>query len=341
MAYASRKGFLLLSLTLALLSAGGVSSSLRWKIVGPGGGGSMFHPAISPHNPNLAVLNCDMTGAYITTDGGTSWREFNLRTTLGAFAFDPKRANILYAGSDGVFRSDDRGRTWRLIFPDPKTTQEQMVGDHADHYFTSTNPVWPGNGTEVQAIRVDPDDTNRVYVAIALWGVPQIYFTLDGGKTWQASATFGNETVLRLFVDPASSLDHRRLVQVTDQSIYSVDTLAGTAQSLAMPAFTIRDAAGAKDPKSGALLLFVTTDVGVRKSSDGGQHWQSINSLRNIAPSYTMITVAEANPNILYIGADPDLATGGNYGILKSTDGGNTWKWVHHVQDWPDPLSTA
>ena len=99
----------LAALAFAMLCAGDVSNSLRWRIIGPGGGGTMFHPAISPHDPNLAVLNCDMTGAYITKDGGTSWREFNLRTTVGAFAFDPVQPNILYAGSDGVFRSDDRG----------------------------------------------------------------------------------------------------------------------------------------------------------------------------------------------------------------------------------------
>jgi len=337
MMHASRRGCLVFALALALLSAGGSSNSIQWKIVGPGGGGSMFHPAISPHDPNLAVLTCDMTGAYITKDAGASWRQFNLRTTLGAFAFDPAHSDVLYAGSDGVFRSDDRGEKWRLVFPDPKTAEERMVGDHAEHYFISTDPIWPGNGTEVQAIRVDPDDTDRVYVAIAWWGTPRLYYTLDGGQTWRASVTFGDETVLNLFVDPASSLKHRRLMQVTDRGVYSVDIAGASARSLTAPALAIRDAAGAKDPKSGALVLFVTTDHGVWKSSDGGQHWKTINSLRSFAPSYTKITVAERNPRILYIGADPDIATGGEYGILKSANGGDSWTWVHHVRNWQDP----
>src|SRR6185369_14873847 len=108
------------------------------------------------------------------------------RTTVGAFAFDPVHPNILYAGSDGVFRSADGGGTWRLVFPDPKTTQDRMVGDHADHYFYSTDPIWPGNGATVQAIRVDPDNADRVYVAIAWWGAPRLYYTLDAGQNWQA-----------------------------------------------------------------------------------------------------------------------------------------------------------
>lgn len=308
-----------------------------WTKLGPGGGGSMFHPAVSPHDPNLAVLNCDMTGAYITKDGGVSWREFNLRTTIGAFAFDPADPNVMYAGSDGVFRSDDRGQTWRLVFPDPKTEQDRMVGDHADHYFFSTDPLWPGAGTAVQAIRVDPEDARRVYIAMATWGEPRIYYSLDGGNTWNASIGFGSQTALNLFVDPTSGLNARRLVLVTDGGIYSVDLTASSSRSLAAPALAIRDAAGARDPRSGALVLYVTTDQGVWKSIDGGQNWTPVAALRGLAPSYTKVTAAEKDPRIVYIGADPDLRTGGEYGILKSADGGGTWAWVHHVQDWRDP----
>ncbi|HWR52404.1 MAG TPA: hypothetical protein VN428_14930 [Bryobacteraceae bacterium] len=308
-----------------------------WKIIGPGGGGSMFHPTISPHDPNLAVLSCDMTGAYITKDGGTSWREFNLRTTVSAFAFDPVHPNVVYAGSDGLFRSDDRGETWRLVFPDPKITQERMVGDHAEHAFHSTDPIWPGAGAQVQAIRVDPDNADRVYVAIAWWGAPRLFYTLDGGNTWRASATLGNQTVLNLFVDPTTGLDSRRLVVVTNANVYSVDIGTGSSGALAPPATAIRDVAGARDPDSGALVLYVTTAEGVWKSGDGGQSWQTIRSLQGFAPGYTRITAAERNPRILYVGADPDLSSGSEYGILKSTDGGETWAWVHHVQNWRDP----
>jgi len=329
---------------VAQIAGSSTQSNLRltvqretWTRLGPGGGGSMFHPAVSPHDPNLAVLNCDMTGAYITKDGGVSWREFNLRTTVGAFAFDPVDANVLYAGSDGVFRSDDRGQTWRLVFPNPETAQDRMVGDHADHYFLSTDPLWPGAGTEVQAIRVDPDDARRVYIAMATWGSPQLYYSLDRGSTWNASVGFGSQTVLNLFVDPTSSLNARRLVLVTDSNIHSVDLTASSSRSLAAPALSIRDAAGAKDPSTGTLVLYLTTDHDVWKSANGGQRWTPMAGLRSFAPSYTKITAAERDPRIVYVGADPDLSTGSEYGILKSTDGGGTWAWVHHVQNWRDP----
>ena len=73
------------------------------------------------------------------------------------------------------------------------------------------------------------------------------------------------------------------------------------------------------------------------RSSDGGQNWSPITSLHGFAPSFTKITVAERNPAILYIGADPDTSNGSEYGILKSTDGGKSWTWVHHVRNWHDP----
>jgi hypothetical protein len=43
-----------------------------WRILGPGGGGSLFHPTVSPHDSRTALVACDMTGAYLTHDGGAS-----------------------------------------------------------------------------------------------------------------------------------------------------------------------------------------------------------------------------------------------------------------------------
>ena len=50
-----------------------------FRVIGPGGGGAMFNPTISPHDPNTVLISCDMTGSYITHDGGRTWRMFNLR----------------------------------------------------------------------------------------------------------------------------------------------------------------------------------------------------------------------------------------------------------------------
>ena len=94
----------------------------------------MASPTISPNDPKLIVLRCDMTGAYITHDGGLSWRMFNLRGGMSSFAFDPNNPKRIYAGGAALWRSDDTGATWSMVFPDPaKKTVEHQNGDHSDY----------------------------------------------------------------------------------------------------------------------------------------------------------------------------------------------------------------
>src|SRR3954468_14494406 len=61
----------------ALLFAGAARYD-KWEVVGPGGGGGQFSPTISPHTPSDVLAACDMTGSFISHDGGESWRMFNL-----------------------------------------------------------------------------------------------------------------------------------------------------------------------------------------------------------------------------------------------------------------------
>src|ERR1700710_3076775 len=50
-----------------------------WGFIGSGGGGAMFYPTFSPHDPKFAFVACDMTGSYVTYDGGGSWAMVNSR----------------------------------------------------------------------------------------------------------------------------------------------------------------------------------------------------------------------------------------------------------------------
>ena len=120
-------------------------------------------PGHQPARPEVVVLGCDMTGAYITADGGASWRMFNLGSVPTAFAFDPSRPQTLYAGAAAVYRSDDSGRTWRMVLPDPaKNTVARSIGDHGDRVLFTDDPAYPGSGRSVtiHAIAVDEDDSN-------------------------------------------------------------------------------------------------------------------------------------------------------------------------------------
>jgi hypothetical protein len=138
-----------------------------WRVVGPGGGGTMRRPAISPHDPRVVVEGCDMTGSYITKDAGESWRMFQLGWVTEAFAFDPKDENVIYAGTGALWRSEDGGKSWAMVFPDPgRHTVEHGWGDHADIVYTTDDPLYPsGLDVNVQAIAIDPADNRRLVIA--------------------------------------------------------------------------------------------------------------------------------------------------------------------------------
>ncbi|MCK5462668.1 MAG: hypothetical protein KAI95_06615, partial [Bacteroidales bacterium] len=70
-----------------------------WGFIGPGGGGAMFNPAINPADPDHVFVACDMTGSYVTNDGGRKWRMFNLKGVSRFFVFDPGNSDLVYAGT--------------------------------------------------------------------------------------------------------------------------------------------------------------------------------------------------------------------------------------------------
>ena len=103
------------------------------RIVGPGGGGAMYHVTINPLDAREVLLSCDMTGAYISHDRGHHWRMFNLRGSVRFFAFDPGQRGTIYAATDVLWSSHDDGKTWQMVWPKPSTVRAiVMDSDHAD-----------------------------------------------------------------------------------------------------------------------------------------------------------------------------------------------------------------
>ena len=109
------------------------ASEAAWEVIGPGGGGSTFYPTFSYYDPERIVIRCDMTGTYLSADGGQSWEMFNFPGGARAFAFDPQNADVVYVGAKGLHRTRDGGRTWELVFPRREEIEKaSYLSDHAD-----------------------------------------------------------------------------------------------------------------------------------------------------------------------------------------------------------------
>ena len=95
-----------------------------WTNLGLGGGGGIFCPVSSPHDPTLMFCTSDMSGVYRSTDSGRTWRMLPYDQISGAItdsiAFHPTDPNVLYClpggyGSPQLHVSRDKGITWQIV----------------------------------------------------------------------------------------------------------------------------------------------------------------------------------------------------------------------------------
>jgi hypothetical protein len=286
-----------------------------WKIIGPGGAGAMFLPTVSPHDPNLVLEHCDMTGAYISHDAGRSWRMFNLRGTITAFAFDPKDPKVIYAANQELFRSDDTGRTWRMVFPDPKrNTVEHMIDDHAMGQLTTDDPAYP-RGTRIRQIAIDPADSNRIYVALAGGsGRLALCYSVDRGVTWQRVRESAKEEAVLLYFD-------RRIRLVTGASVLTLES--GNWKAAAGPS-----AAPIEFASAGGGMLYATSADGVFSSADGGKSWKAIGGGLADSPRFHAVACSEKHPETVYAALNYPSSQRRS-AIAKTTDGGAHWTVVY------------
>jgi photosystem II stability/assembly factor-like uncharacterized protein len=96
-----------------------------------------------------------------------------------ALAVSPSDPKVLYAGGNVVFKSEDRGRTWKPISPDLTRNDKSKQG-------SSGGPVIKDNsGAEVYdaviAITVAPSDPNVIWVGT---DDGEVQVTRDGGGSW-------------------------------------------------------------------------------------------------------------------------------------------------------------
>ena len=238
--------------------------ALRVRNVGPTTGGRVSDFAVDPKNPHTWYVAAASSGLWKTTNHGVTFTpifENYGSFSLGVVVVDPKNSNVIWLGTgennaqrsvdfgDGVYRSADAGRTW--------------------------SNVGLRNSEHIAKILIDPRNSDVVYVAAQgpLWGPGGdrgLYKTIDGGKTWNAVLTAGENTgVSDAAFDPrnpdviyATTWQRRRHVGMA---------LAGGPES------------------------------GIFKTTDGGKTWSRLsNGLPTVNLGRIAVGVSPQNPDVVY-----------------------------------------
>lgn len=305
-----------------------------WRILGPGGGGAQFYPAISPHDPDLVLVACDMTGAYISKDGGRSWRMFELRHPVGFFTFDPVDPKVIYAGAGGLWRSVDRGGTWSLVYPVPDSAPRIiMPDDHASPSILTSQ----GDAGIVTALAVDPEDSKTLYAVIGEPKQSGLYISKDWGAHWQRTEGLAAGS-RKIFVDPRPPQNDRTVYVVGNNSIsirragkwVQTPPPAGVARFLDVSAGFSSD---------GDLTIYAMVAAkasadagdGIVTSSNGGVRWRTVHLADATAgsPEFTGVAACLHHPEVAYVSYE-ELQMGNSafHGVARTSDAGATWTLV-------------
>jgi photosystem II stability/assembly factor-like uncharacterized protein len=321
---------LLLSLFLLLSSSALAVRPGDFKVVGPGGGGAMFNPTISPHDPNTVLVSCDMTGSYVTHDGGQSWRMFNLRGVVRFFVFDPIDPKVMYARATGLWRSADNGESWQLVYPAPDRIKAiVMPSDHADEELVSDDDPMG----LVSALAVDPADSKVLY-ATGDESHLALFVSRDWGKTWTRQNALP-ETPRRIWIDPNSPRESRTLY-LAGAHYVSVRDNAGLRNFPAPKSVRFTDVSLGFTEGS-RQVIYAVSGKGAFVSKDTGRTWQR-SSLPGSGAQVRAVATSRRHGRVAYLSYS-ELALEGKkwMGVAKTENAGKSWQLVWKEADAPAP----
>jgi photosystem II stability/assembly factor-like uncharacterized protein len=311
---------------------------------------------------DLAVHPTDRATWYVAVACGNVWKTVNAGITwtpifdnqvsysIGCVAVDPKNPLVVWVGTgennsqrsvgfgDGVYRSDDGGKTW------------ENVGLKASEH--------------IGKIVLDPRDPSTVYVAAQgpLWtdgGDRGLYKSTDGGKSWKKVLDISPRTgVSDLWYDPrnpdvlyATAYQRRRHVWALidggpESAIYKSTDAGATWKKLknGLPKEDLGRIGLAVSPADPDVVYAVIEAAskkaaGTYRSTDAGGNWEKMGDYSSPSAQYYQ----ELIPDPKVVGRVYSMDTW----MMVTEDGGKTWKRVgekyKHVDNhalWIDPADT-
>ncbi len=341
-------------------SAGGTESKVRltadtfkslpFRSIGPAlTSGRIVDIAVAPDDKRTWYVASAYGGVWKTTNAGTTWTPiFDSQGTssIGCVAVDPSHPLTVWVGTgennsqrsvgwgDGIYRSDDAGRTWRN--------------------------VGLGASEHIGQIAIDPRNSSVVFAAAQgpLWapgGDRGLYKTADGGRTWKRVLKVDEWTgANEVCFDPRNPdilyattyQRHRKVWTLIDggpgsgvwKSTDAGETWTKLAEGLPKDDLgRIGLATSRLEPNVVyAMVEAAGTGGGVYRSTDAGANWEKMNDLASSSPQYYQKLFTDPKqPGRLYA-IDTYLQA--------SDDHGKTWRRAgeksKHVDNhvvWIDP----
>ncbi|KPM33432.1 Glycosyl hydrolase, BNR repeat-containing protein [Croceitalea dokdonensis DOKDO 023] len=311
-------------------------SALQYRTVGPVRGGRVTTVTGIASQPGTFYLGASGGGVWKSEDYGTTWNNVSdgyfETPSIGAIEVAQNDPNIVYVGTGsdglrsnvisgkGMYRSIDGAKTWEAI----GLREAGQIG----------------------AVEIDPTNSNIVWVA-AIGNAFRaneergVYKTTNGGQSWQKvlhiSDSVGFADIELLPGNPNVAYAAAWKAQRKPWTIISggdadeggiYKTVNGGKDwvklTMGLPKGTIGKIDLAVSPADSSILYAIIEapkgEQGLYKSTDQGKSFQHISDdvrLVNRPFYYTNVEVDPTNPDIVYSNANP---------LLKSMDGGHTWK---------------
>lgn len=207
--------------------------------------------------------NIGSYGVYVRDEGDTTWKKITRSNVIsfGLGYFERGQTHRYYlAGGNGLHRSTDEGKTWRVL---TTWTTEEILG------------VVP-----------DPVDSALIYVATPFG----VFKTTDDGTSWHRKMTgFNKWFIQRLIMDPR---DRRTLYAASEDGIYK--TIDGGDHWRTLYASKTQALALFQHPAMPDYFVAGFEDGGVLYSSNSGATWQPASGMIN-STVYTFSSSADGN----------------------------------------------
>jgi photosystem II stability/assembly factor-like uncharacterized protein len=269
-----------------------------WTSLGPGGGWARSL-VVDPRSPSTLYATGD-GGVYRSVDAGENWTALGPAVVLGtpqSLAMDAADSNTLYLAvrGSGVWKSSDAGNNWTLQTSGlPDLLLNNMVAD-------------PLNG-------------GVVYAAAG----SGLYKSVDASAHW---ARILDGMALSVTVDP---VDSRKVYMIGAQGVMkSRDSGATWTPANNGLGRDVGSTALAVDPSHPSTLLYSAPCTGLYRSTDEAATWTSVTPGGPPSSCTTQVLSMAFDPrnsSIVYAGFVSAGIRTGSGGMIKSVDGGATWR---------------